>query len=84
MLAGMARRVSVEDWARLKFDPAGAPQQREVRAILQYSVFSISTYVLGKLLITAELDLHLVTLSRHTITDSESRYHWHKLSAGSR
>ena len=30
MLAGMKRRVSVEDWARLKFDPAGAPQQREV------------------------------------------------------
>ena len=30
MLAGMERRVSVEDWARMKFDPAGAPQQREV------------------------------------------------------
>ena len=33
MLAGMERGDSVEDWARLEFDPAGAPQQREVHLV---------------------------------------------------
>ena len=33
MLAGMERGDSVEDWARLEFDPAGAPQQREVSCV---------------------------------------------------